>query len=119
MTWTQQGVKQEREHTDMPTALHVSIHMHVNPALDIQHPPFQNSTMAGYTGRSSRSDRYTSMAEGYTLKCVKESLTDTDVDGQQGFWRPLIGFPFWQTPRSDPICTNRQLSTGHDCACPL
>jgi len=79
---------------DMPTALHIASRLHVTPLLNIHHPPFEKLYQNGVYWSLFRERHTRPMTDSYMLKNVRESLTDTDVDGQQGFWLPIIGFHF-------------------------
>ncbi len=78
----------------MPTTLHIASRLHVTPLLSIHHPLFEKLYENGLYWSLFRERHTRPMTDRYMLKNVRESLNNTDVDGQQGFWLPLIGFHF-------------------------
>lgn len=93
MTWTHEGVKKERAY-NMPTALRITSCLHVTPLFTIHHPPFEKLYENGVHWSLFKEQHTCPMTDSYLLKNIRKSLTDADVDGQQGFWLPLIGFHF-------------------------
>src|ERR1700676_5456004 len=95
MTWTQQGVQQERGSTiDMPTTLRITSYLHVIPLLAIQHPPFAKLYRDGVYWSLFKVRQTSLMTDRYMLDNMRATLIETDVDGQQAHWLPTIGFHF-------------------------
>ena len=78
----------------MPTTLQITSCLQITPLFDILHPPFEKMYRDGVCW-SLLQERYSSpLTDRYFLTAIRETLTSTDVDGQQGFWLPTIGFQF-------------------------
>lgn len=68
--------------------------LHITSLFDIQHPSFEKLYRDGVY-RSLFQERWSSpLTDRYLLTTIRETLNSTDVDGQQGFWLPTIGFHF-------------------------
>lgn len=85
---------QEREPTDMATALHIASRLHVTPLLDIQHPPFAKLYHDGVYWSLFKEQRSSPLTDRYMLENLRASLRETDVDGQATYRLSGIGFHF-------------------------
>jgi hypothetical protein len=86
--------KNEREHTDMPTSLRITSRLHVTPLLDIHHPPFAKLYRDGVYWSFFKERHNSPLTDRYMLDNLRATLRETDVDGQQAYWLPVIGFHF-------------------------
>src|SRR5712691_1002749 len=85
---------QEREPTDMATALHIASRMHVTPLLDIHHPSFEKLYCDGVYWSLFEERCSSPMTDRYMLENLRVSLRETSVDGQEVYRLSGIGFHF-------------------------
>src|SRR5229473_4529501 len=78
----------------MPTTLQITSRLHVTPLLDIHHPPFEKFYRDGVYWSLFKDRNKTPITDRYLLGNLRATLNETDVDGQQGYWLPTIGFHF-------------------------
>lgn len=78
----------------MATALHIESRLHVTPLLDIHDPSFEKLYRDGVYW-SLFTERCTSpLTDRCMLENLRASLRETDVDGQEAYRLPNIGFHF-------------------------
>jgi hypothetical protein len=84
----------KRESIAMPTTLQIASRLQITPLLDIHHPPFAKLYRDGVYLSLFKKRCTGPLSDRYLLENLRASLTETDVDGQQAHWLPLIGFHF-------------------------
>src|SRR6266851_2400964 len=85
---------QEREPTDMASALHIASRLHVTPLFDIQHPPFAKLYENGVYWSLFKERCTSPLTDRYMLENMRASLRETDIDGQEVYRLSSIGFHF-------------------------
>ncbi len=78
----------------MPTMLHITSRLQITPLLDIHHPPFEKLYRDGVYWSLFKVRQNSPITDRYLFENLVVTLTETDVDGQQAYWLPLIGFHF-------------------------
>ena len=78
----------------MPTTLRIMSRLHVTPLLDIHYAPFEKLYRDGVYWSLFKELHNNSMTDRYLLENLRASLSEADVDGQQAYWLPIIGFHF-------------------------
>ena len=78
----------------MATTLHITSRLQITPLFDIQHPPFAKLYRDGVSWSLFQERCSSPLTDRYFLTTIRETLNSPDVDGQQGFWLPTIGFHF-------------------------
>ena len=78
----------------MAISLPITSHLQITPLLTIQHPPFEKLYRDGVYW-SLFNDRCTRpLSDRYLIENIRATLNAIDVDGQQAYWLPAIGFHF-------------------------
>ncbi len=80
MEVTARQAKSEREHTDMPTTLHITSTVQITPLLDIQHEDVTQSYREGVS--DSIRHRHEPIPLLYVLTCLKQAIAVQVFDGQ-------------------------------------
>ncbi len=78
----------------MPTTLQITSRLYVTPLLDIHHPPFAKLYRDGVYWSLFKECHNNPLTDRYLFENLVATLTETDVDGQQAHWLPIIGFHF-------------------------
>ncbi len=78
----------------MAKTLRITSHLQITPLLTIYHPPFEKLYRDGVYW-SLFKDRCTRpLSDRYLIENIRATLDAIDVDGQQAYWLPTIGFHF-------------------------
>ena len=78
----------------MPTILRITSRLHVTTLFEIHHPPFEKLYRDGVYWSLFKELHNNSMSDRYLLENLRASLSEADVEGQQAYWPPMIGFHF-------------------------
>src|SRR5690348_1347456 len=84
----------KRRHADMPTPLQIMSRLEITPLLAIHHPPFAKFYRDGVYWSLFKERDKTPITDRDLLRNLRASLNQTDVDGQNAYWPPTIGFHF-------------------------
>jgi hypothetical protein len=78
----------------MPTTLQVTSRLQITPLLDIHHPPFAKLYRDGVYWSLFKERQNSPITDRSLFENLVVTLTETDLDGQQAYWLPMIGFHF-------------------------
>ncbi len=78
----------------MPTALPITSRLHITPLLDIHDSTFEKLYCDGVRWSLFKERTDGPVTDRFILENLRSSLAETEADGQQGYWLPLIGFHF-------------------------
>src|SRR6266851_1395110 len=84
----------KREHAHMPTTLQITSRLQITPLLDIHHPPFAKLYRDGVYWSLFKARHNTPITDHYLFENLVATPTESDVDGQQAGWLPMVGFHF-------------------------
>ena len=78
----------------MATTLRITSRLQIIPLFTLQHPPFEKLYRDGVSWSLFTERCSSPLTDRQILENVRAALNDTDVDGQQAYWLPTIGFHF-------------------------
>src|ERR1700736_2179035 len=76
----------------MPTGLQITSRLQITPLLDIRRLPFEKLYRDGVRRSLFKERHYSPLTDRYVLENLRASLVEADVEGQQDYWLPMIGF---------------------------